>query len=140
MRWRIGLVLCCAALAGCGGDDEKSAEATEPSAAQDAVAHDADAKSNARSLVSQLETCYANEQTYEPCALMEDGTVDGESTPFAEQAASGDLTTEVSADGYTVTATSESGSSFVVTKEGGGTLERTCTPEGQGGCNDDGSW
>jgi type IV pilus assembly protein PilA len=139
MRWRIGLVLCCAALAGCG-DDEKSADTRELDPAQEAASHDADAKSDARELVTHLETCFANEGSYEPCALAEDGTVAGEPTPFAEQAASGDVETEVSADGYTVTVTSESGNSFVIAKEGGGPLERTCTPEGQGGCNDDGSW
>jgi type IV pilus assembly protein PilA len=140
MRGRVGMLLCCVALAGCGGDDEKSADATTPDAAQDAASHDADAKADARELVTHLEACFANEGTYEPCALKEDGTVAGEPTPFAEQAASGDLVTEVSADGYTVTATSESGTEFSIAKEGGGALERSCTPEGEGGCPDDGRW
>jgi hypothetical protein len=140
MRILIALMMCCAALVGCGGSDEKSSDAATADPAQDAASHDADAKADARELVAHIETCFAENATYESCSLAEDGTIDGTTTPFPEQAASGDLATEVSADGYTVTATSESGNSFVITKEGGGPLVRTCETEGQGGCPDGGSW
>jgi hypothetical protein len=140
MRIWIGLMLCCAALGGCGGSDEKSADAAKADSAQDAASHDADAKADARELVTHLETCFVTEGSYEPCSLKEDGTVGGTETPFPEQASSGDLATEVTADGYTVTATSETGNSFVISKQGGGPLERTCETEGQGGCPSSGSW
>ena len=127
-------------LAGCGGSDDKKDAGTKAATPDQSAGQDADAKSNARNLVSYLESCYAGYGSYADCGIAEDGTVDGQDTGLSEQAAAGDLTTEVSTDGYTVTSTSESGNEFSVDKVGSGALERTCTTEGEGGCPDTGTW
>jgi type IV pilus assembly protein PilA len=127
------------ALPGCGGSDSDKSSASKPDA-QQVAAQDAEAKSNARNLVSQLEACFAGSGSYADCGLQEDGTVGGEDTGFGEQAAAGDLTTEVQDQTYTVTAKSKSGTEFSVVKAEGGAMERHCTPEGEGGCAADGTW
>src|SRR4051794_40480441 len=38
---------------------------------------DADAKSDARNFVTQVESCYANQQDYSKCTLGSGGTIDG---------------------------------------------------------------
>ncbi len=98
---------------------------------QRAKGQDSSAKSNARNMVSQVESCYATEQDYAACESG-DATLD----------AGGIEDTVVAATdtGYTVTSTSETDNTFVVTKAGG-TITRTCEgPEDKGGCPSDGSW
>jgi type IV pilus assembly protein PilA len=98
---------------------------------------DADAKSNARNLVSHLESCYSGSQTYAGCLTSADvtdsglplGTADGEVT----QSAGG-------TDSYTVVAASKSGNDFTITKTGGTAPTRSCTTGGDGGCPTGGSW
>ena len=95
---------------------------------------DADAKSNARNMVSSVESCFAETQDYASCTAPANtgltlGTNEGEvamSSPTA--------------NGYTITAVSKakSGSpaanhSFVITKSAAGSV-RSCTPAGEGGC------
>jgi type IV pilus assembly protein PilA len=135
--------LACAALLalpGCGGgssSDKPSAPKADP--AQQAQ-QDAQAKSDARNLATQIESCYVDNESYEPCGLGADGTVAGQDTGLGDAARSGSLTTETSTQGYVVTAKSESGNSFVLTKGDGGALERTCTTKGEGGCPASGAW
>jgi type IV pilus assembly protein PilA len=95
---------------------------------------DADAKSNARNLVSHLESCFAGKESYDGCETSTDVT--GSGLPIA---ASGEGTVSVTStdpDGFVVTARSESGRSYVMTKVGGGTVSRTCSGSG---CADN-SW
>jgi hypothetical protein len=136
---RNAAALSCAAmigLAGCGGgSDDKAASEPKADTAQQAQ-QDADAKSNARNLTSQLEACYAGYGSYEQCALADDGTVDGQDTGLD----AANLTTEVSADGYVIKATSESGNEFSIGKAGGGAMERDCITKGEGGCPASGTW
>jgi len=94
---------------------------------------DADAKSTARNSVSQIESCYANEQDYDKCdsaaelgntGLDIGGTVaitpDGATSPKR---------------GFTVVATSKSGNKFTIKKdEATGKISRSCTTVGEGGC------
>jgi type IV pilus assembly protein PilA len=88
---------------------------------------DSSAKSDARNLVSQVESCYAEEESWPACASMTAPDVSG----------SGISMTGVSftsaADGYSVTTTSESGHTFTITKSAG-SYARTCTTPGDGGC------
>jgi type IV pilus assembly protein PilA len=97
-------------------------------------AQDTDAKSNARSLVEQVESCYATTQDYQQCqtANLSDsglplGTQEGQ-----VQATSAD------ADSYTVTAYSKSGGVFTVAKTGTSPVTRGCSG-GSKGCNG-GTW
>jgi type IV pilus assembly protein PilA len=97
-------------------------------------AQDSSAKSDARNMVSQLESCYTDANTYVGCP----GSVTGldVGTGPGQVAVSGQTT-----DAYVVTATSKSNNTFVITKASNGTTTRTCTVVGgnSGGCNG-GSW
>ncbi|MCW3013116.1 MAG: prepilin-type N-terminal cleavage/methylation protein [Solirubrobacterales bacterium] len=90
-------------------------------------AKDSSAKSNARNMVSQVESCYTATSDYALC-------VDGQAALDK-----GGITAVVSAGsttGYTVTATSDTKNQFVITKTSAG-VTRTCSTTGgstKGGC------
>jgi type IV pilus assembly protein PilA len=90
---------------------------------------DSAAKSDARNIVSHMESCYATTETYVGCNTSADITNSG--IPAANYTLSG-MTT----DGFVVVATSKSGNTFTITKTATGS-SRTCT--GDGGCNG-GNW
>jgi type IV pilus assembly protein PilA len=100
---------------------------------------DASAKSDARNLVSQVESCFADSQDYQTCVTAAQlGTtglplVDNTATP-----GDGNVSvTSGAATSYAITAESKSGNVFTITKTSGGAAVRTCTTGGQGGCKDD---
>ena len=99
---------------------------------------DADAKSNARNMVSQVESCFASEQNYQQCTAPANTGLN-----VGTGAGQVNVTSGSSTD-YTVTATSKAGSPnhvFTITKASlGGASVRTCTPTGQGGCPTSGTW
>jgi type IV pilus assembly protein PilA len=87
---------------------------------QQKKAQDSGAKSDARNMVTQLEACYADAQTYVNCDLtnsgLKIGTAVGEVSPGTP-----------TATGYTVTAKSKSGKDFTITKNATtGVLTRGC--------------
>ncbi len=96
---------------------------------------DADAKSNARNAVSQVESCYANEQDYTVCvtaAQLGNTGLDIGANP-------GEVTIAAAAGnpsrGYTITGNSKTGTDFIIEKNSGtGKITRRCTDPGQGGC------
>jgi type IV pilus assembly protein PilA len=102
---------------------------------QRAKGQDSSAKSNARNLVSQVESCYATTESYTACDAA-DPALDygGLSTSGPEP-----VTVVGAADGYTISATSKSGNHFTITKDATGT-NRTCDSAGtsKGGCNSSG--
>jgi type IV pilus assembly protein PilA len=92
---------------------------------------DADAKSNARNIVSHMESCFATKETYDGCETSGDVTDSG----IALGTSNGQVEIpagDTSATGYKVVARSESGNTFTITKSSSG-VSRTCT--GDGGCN-----
>ncbi len=99
---------------------------------------DAAVKSDVRNAVSQMETCFANKQTYVGCNAAE---VNKESTGIdlvdaAPPAAGKVAITDQSASGYKLTGVSKSTNSFVITKDATtGVLARTCSPADNGGCS-----
>jgi type IV pilus assembly protein PilA len=98
---------------------------------------DASAKSDARNMVSQLESCYAQNQTYVGCAASQDVTSSG------LDVGSGQGQVELSGlatDGFTTTGHSRSGNSFNITKTGGAAPTRSCTTVNTGACPSTGSW
>ena len=107
---------------------------------QRAKGQDGEAKSNARNLVSHIESCYAQRQDYGECASaealnptgLEIGTDDGQVNAVAD-----------GEDGYAVTAYSRSNNTFTITKDPEtGALSRSCSTTGgttNGGC-DGSSW
>ena len=107
---------------------------------QRAKGQDGEAKSNARNMVSQVESCYSQKQDYGEC---DDATELGNTglsvgTGDGQVAATADGT-----DGYAVVAYSKSKNTFTITKDPDtGVLSRSCTTDGgttNGGC-DGTSW
>jgi type IV pilus assembly protein PilA len=102
---------------------------------QQAKGQDADAKSNARNVVSAVKSCYADLQDYTKCDgdadLAASGSqagigTDGGTDPVAIVAGGG--------ENFAITATSASGNTFTITEHTDGTSNRTCTTAGKGGC------
>ena len=98
---------------------------------------DASAKSDARNLVSQVESCFADTQDYGNCLTAAQlgttglslGTSDGQVNVTSSNATS-----------YVITGYSKSGNDFIITKVNGAAPTRTCTTAGQGACPTGGSW
>jgi type IV pilus assembly protein PilA len=95
---------------------------------------DASAKSDARNLVSQVESCNTDAQDYASCtAPVNTGLTYGTGT--------GEVTvSSANTDGYTIVATSKSSDLFTIAKVPSGTTTRTCGPQGSGSCKATGSW
>jgi len=102
---------------------------------------DASAKSDARNMVSQVESCFATEQTYVNC---DTSTALG-STGLAYGTGAGQVSVVAgaTANSYTVEgvskATTGGAHKFDIAKTSSG-VTRTCTPTGEGGCPASGSW
>jgi type IV pilus assembly protein PilA len=105
---------------------------------QRAKGQDGEAKSNARNLVSHIESCYTQKQEYTSCvspaALNPTGLDVGSGSGQVEAVDTN------GGDAYTVTAHSRSGNDFSIVKATDGTSTRTCTSSGasNGGCNGSG--
>jgi type IV pilus assembly protein PilA len=96
---------------------------------------DASAKSDARNLVSHVESCFTQEQDYTVCADpdaadVKNSGIDLTNITFADQ---------VKATGYSVEAESDSGHTFKILKDATG-YHRSCAPSGEGGCATGGKW
>jgi len=98
---------------------------------------DASAKSNARNMVSALESCYTNSQTYVGCGTAQDVTESGITTGTGNGQVN--LATLASSN-FVVAAKSESGNTFTITKPATGAITRTCTTTGSGACPSSGNW
>jgi type IV pilus assembly protein PilA len=96
-------------------------------------AQDSSAKSDARNMVSQMESCYTDNNTYSNCP----GTGTGLTTGTAKGQVQ--ATPTPAGDGYSVVAYSQSGNTFTIKKATDGTTTRTCSGSG-GGCPTNGSW
>ena len=98
---------------------------------------DSSAKSDARNMVSEIESCYATKADYSQCATAAEATAAGLTLITSTSGAA------APADGWTATATSKSGDTFTITKSAAGAVTRTCTETsanaGKGGCNS-GTW
>jgi type IV pilus assembly protein PilA len=109
---------------------------------------DGEAKSNARNMVSQVESCFtdADATGYAAC----DTAAELGTTGLTVGAANGQVAVSgAGTDDYTVTAYSQSGNDFIITKTNGASPVRTCSTVGgtdEGGCRDtagadtDGVW
>jgi len=101
-------------------------------------AQDANAKSDARNLVSQLESCFTDETTYVGSGA--GGSCLGTDTGLNLGSQPGQVqVTSVNDIGFVVVAHSKSGNSFSITKNvTNGVISKSCTGTG-GGCIG-GSW
>jgi len=111
---------------------------------QRAKGQDGEAKSNARNVVSQVESCYAQKQDYGECDTI--ATLGNTGLPLVDSSPaskSGNVAvTAADEDSYTVVAASKSGNTFNIVKNDDGTSDRTCSVTGgtsNGGC-DGSSW
>lgn len=144
----IAVVVLGLALSDCGGGSSKSkssgSQANQASASSQAdnERQDAAAKSDARNLVTVVETCFTDSQSYDSCGTEQElSTAAGGSLPGLSFGA-GPGQAEVSAHGeqtYTVTAHSRSGNTFTVAKSADGKLTRSCSAKVPGGCRT-GAW
>jgi type IV pilus assembly protein PilA len=101
---------------------------------QQQKAQDTSAKSNARSMVEQVESCRAgNSGDYADCSSDKLGST---GLPIGDH--KGQVDVAVNGDTYVVTAISQSGGSFTITRGAEGPLERGCSGDTKG-CNN-GSW
>jgi type IV pilus assembly protein PilA len=98
---------------------------------------DASAKSDARNAVSQVESCFTDEQDYNNC------TWTGSTGPAAMTDAKLGTNVVITAttDSYVITATSKSTGKFIISKATGtGVISRSCTPLNKGACPSTGVW
>ena len=99
---------------------------------------DADAKSLARNMVSQVESCYAVEESYTDCGTAD---LDEAETGLPHGAGAGEVQAVPAGTGFTVSALSDSGTTFEIEKDGAtGVTTRGCDAAGEGGCKKDGTW
>ena len=95
---------------------------------------DSSAKSDARNMVSQVESCFTDEQNYGNCQSPAN-------TGLSLGAATGQVrVSSAGPDTYEIIAHSKSGNFFTITKGTNGTISRTCTTSGQGSCQSAGTW
>jgi type IV pilus assembly protein PilA len=101
---------------------------------------DASAKSNARNMVSQMETCFNDHQDYSDCTT--NATIINTNLPIDNTypPGSGQVAAQATIDSYTIAAQSMSGNFFTIKRGTSGTVTRTCTTASSGGCTDTGTW
>ncbi len=102
---------------------------------------DSSAKSDARNLVTQVESCFADKQDYTACnenTATELGVNLGVDWGAAKGQAS---VTAAGTDSWTIKATSKSGNVFTIEKvTATGVINRPCTTVNTGSCPGDGKW
>jgi type IV pilus assembly protein PilA len=86
---------------------------------QQKKAQDSSAKSDARNAVTQVESCYADAQSYSSCAT---------TAVLSSAGLPGVTVSAVTSSGYAVTATSKSSNTFTITKDPTtGKVARSCS-------------
>ncbi len=106
---------------------------------------DADAKSAARNLVTQVEACVTETQSYAECL---DADLVSRGVEFSVPFGTGPGEVTVSAADettWTIIATSRAQSggarhTFTIRRVNASEVERTCTPAGKGGCSTTSGW
>ena len=105
-------------------------------------AKDSNAKSDARNLVSQLESCFTDNETYTGSSVSgtSASTCLGSDTGLSVGSGPGKVdVTNATDKGFVVVATSKTGAKFSITKDvNNGVISRSCTGS-SGSCNN-GSW
>jgi type IV pilus assembly protein PilA len=95
---------------------------------------DSSAKSDARNMVSQVESCYSDAQDYTQCTSPSNtGLTIGTGTGSVEVSGSATNT-------YEIVGHSKSGNNFTITKAASGTISRSCSTGGSGSCLSTNTW
>jgi type IV pilus assembly protein PilA len=99
---------------------------------------DASAKADARNAVTQVESCFTDQQDYAKCTW----TGATGPTPILEaKLPSTVVITSSAADSYVIKATSDSANTFTITKaSGSAAVSRTCNTPSKGACPSNGQW
>jgi type IV pilus assembly protein PilA len=107
---------------------------------QRAKGQDSSAKSNARNLVSEMETCFDDHQDYSQCTT--NATIINTNLPIDNTypPSAGSVAAEATSTTFTIAAQSKGGNFFTITKGTDGTVTRTCTTDSSGGCSSSGTW
>jgi type IV pilus assembly protein PilA len=105
-------------------------------------AQDANAKSDVRNMVTQIEACWHNTGGYVGCTAELTSAATG--LPVGSGAGQVAIVTET-ATGYEITGTSaaaEGGTNhtFTIVHNISGLFSHDCLPAGKGGCHSDGTW
>jgi type IV pilus assembly protein PilA len=102
---------------------------------QRSKAQDTEAKTEARTMQTAMETLYTDEQDYTTnlggLQAIEPAIGSGKSLPAVNAS---------TVDSYEVQSTSKTTNVFKITKDALGNVDRTCTPTGEGGCPSSGEW
>lgn len=104
-------------------------------------ADDVDAKSNARNLVTKVDSCYVTNEDFTKCATQ----ADTESQELSWGSGPGDVSvTKTTKQTYEIVAVSKSASNganhtYTISHTAGGGTTRSCTPPNAGGCKS-GTW
>jgi type IV pilus assembly protein PilA len=101
---------------------------------------DSAAKSNARNMLSQMETCFTDRQDYTQCTS--NATILNTNLPIDDNfpPAAGNVAAQGTLATYTIVAQSVSGNLFTIAKGSNGSVTRTCSTAGAGACQTSGSW
>ena len=100
---------------------------------------DSEAKSNARNIVSHVESCYTQEQDYRNCVNSAQDLQDS-GIPLGTGGGQVNVTSGA-ADSYQVVGTSKSGNHFTITKTTGQFVKPyTCDTKAKAGCGSAGTW
>ena len=101
---------------------------------------DAEAKSNARNLVSAVQSCYAETQNYTTCDTTAELDANGAKPGVTIGAGDGQVSITATATTYSTVGHSKSTNDFTIATAADGTQTRTCTTTGEGGCPASGNW
>jgi len=100
---------------------------------------DSEAKSNARNIVSHVESCFTQEQDYQNCTNSAQDLQDS-GIPLGTSGGEVDVTSSA-ANSYKVVGTSKSGNTFTITKTAGNFVKPyTCATAAKAGCGTGGKW
>jgi type IV pilus assembly protein PilA len=102
-------------------------------------AQDASAKANARNMVSQVESCFTDNQDYQSCDT--NAALPNSSTGLNWGAGAGQVqVTGATSTSYTIVAYAKNDSNQFTINKTGGTIVRTCSTAGTGSCPANNSW
>ena len=101
---------------------------------------DASAKSDARNMVSQMETCFDDKQSYSSCT--DNTTIKDLNLPISSAfpPASGSVAARADTLTYTIVAVSKSGNTFSIVKGSSGVVSRSCGGAANAGACSSNSW
>jgi type IV pilus assembly protein PilA len=107
---------------------------------QRSKSQDSAAKSDARNMLSQMETCFTDRQSYTNCTS--NATIVNTNLPIDNNMppGTGKVAARADTDTYTIVAQSRSGNFFTIIKDTTGTISRDCGTSGKGGCLAPGTW